>query len=121
MSTNIKVRDSLREVRERMAACVAVVLLSVDALNPIKAVCGLFGVNSAWVAAASVAAMISILYANIFELSYFMTKLFFYSILSIFFSSMEILGQENVPDWDSATRPTSPPRSSASCRPAPPD
>jgi glycerol-3-phosphate O-acyltransferase/dihydroxyacetone phosphate acyltransferase len=98
MSTNIKVRDSLREVRERVTACVAVVMLSVDALNPVKAVCGFFGFSSWWFAVAAVGAMVSILYANFFELSYFMTKLFFYSILSIFFSSMEILGKENVPD-----------------------
>jgi glycerol-3-phosphate O-acyltransferase/dihydroxyacetone phosphate acyltransferase len=35
--------------------------------------------------------------ANVKELTYFSVKVFFHSILNIFFSSMEVLGRENVP------------------------
>ena len=76
MSTNIKVNHQLREVRERVFGCIAIVMLSVDTLNPIKAVCGAFGWNSVWVAFVAIAAMISLLYANLYELSYFFCKVF---------------------------------------------
>jgi glycerol-3-phosphate O-acyltransferase/dihydroxyacetone phosphate acyltransferase len=36
--------------------------------------------------------------ANAKELVYFSVKVFFHSILSIYFSSMEVLGRENIPD-----------------------
>jgi len=39
-----------------------------------------------------------IVYANGKEVAYFSTKIFFHSILSIFFSSIEILSKENIPE-----------------------
>jgi glycerol-3-phosphate O-acyltransferase/dihydroxyacetone phosphate acyltransferase len=42
-------------------------------------------------------AFVFIVFANIKELMYFSVKVFSYSILTIFFSSMEVLGRENIP------------------------
>jgi hypothetical protein len=72
--TNIKVKHQLREVRERVAGCMAIIMLSVDSLNPIKAISGAFGWNSIWFAVVALFAMMSVLLANLFELSYFLTK-----------------------------------------------
>lgn len=40
----------------------------------------------------------SIVYANAHDLIYFFVKVFLHSILSIFFSSVEVLGKQNIPD-----------------------
>jgi len=90
----------------------------------VKIICSIIHVDSFWVAWLSVFAFIIILSANAQELIYFMTKVraprrqfnphpqhlcsflrlcetflqvFFHSILSIFFSSMEVIGKQNVP------------------------
>ena len=86
MSTNIKLYQ-LREVRERVFGCLAIVMLSVDTLNPIKAVCGAFGWNSGWVAVVAIAAMISLLYAYLYELSYFFCKVIKFVLFFVFLIS----------------------------------
>lgn len=51
-----------------------------------------------WVAILSLLLGLVIVYANGKEVAYFSTKIFFHSILSIFFSSIEILSKENIPE-----------------------
>lgn len=93
----VEVKTPLREVRFRVSACLACVMLSIDSLNPIKVITSIIGLNPNWVGGISLFVFCGILYVNASELMYFMTKVFFHSILMTFFSSMEVLGKENIP------------------------
>jgi glycerol-3-phosphate O-acyltransferase / dihydroxyacetone phosphate acyltransferase len=72
-------------------------MLSVDWLNPASLVAEVFNFSREYIAVASTFAFFSILYANAGELSYYVCKMFFQNILNIFFSSIEVLGRENIP------------------------
>lgn len=91
------VKSPLREVRVRVAMIFAVLMLSCDALNPIKIITDVFGINHWFFFFVSLFYLVSMLISNAQELTYFSLKVFFHSILSIFFSSMEVLGTENIP------------------------
>jgi len=93
-----EVKSPLREVRLRVAVCFAMIMLSSDSLNPVKLVCGVTGINTLWCTILFSILFLVILSANAKELTYFMTKVFMHSIFSIFFSSMEVLGRENIPE-----------------------
>mmetsp|Transcript_3410 Transcript_3410/g.5311 ORF Transcript_3410/g.5311 Transcript_3410/m.5311 type:complete len:291 (-) Transcript_3410:1420-2292(-) len=95
MSNSVK--TPLREVRLRVAVSFTIIMLAHDSLNPVKVLCSIIGLNSSWVGYASALTFLVIISANSKELTYFMTKTFFHSILSIFFSSMEVLGKQNIP------------------------
>jgi len=91
------VKTPLREIRLRVAACVVVLMFSVESLNPVKVFCSAFGISQSWIAIISSVACAIIIATNAQDLIYFMTRVFFHSILSIFFSSMEVLGKQNIP------------------------
>lgn len=96
MST--EVRTPLREVRLRVAVSFALIMLSSDSLNPVKVLCGIFNIDTLWATIVFVLVFIGIISANAKELTYFCMKVFFHSILSIFISSMEVLGKQNIPE-----------------------
>ncbi len=48
-------------------------------------------------ATSSLLVLAGLLYANAHDLIYFCVKVFFHSVLSIFFKSMEVLGKQNIP------------------------
>eukprot|EP01035_Chromulina_nebulosa_P054616 gene54616-74837_t len=96
--SSTEVRTPLREVRLRVAVCFSLIMLSSDALNPVKVLCDIFGIETFWATVVLVVAFIGIISANAKELTYFFMKVFFHSILSIFISSMEVLGKQNIPE-----------------------
>jgi glycerol-3-phosphate O-acyltransferase/dihydroxyacetone phosphate acyltransferase len=63
----------------------------------VKFACHALGVPQVWVSYAAIAALLAALYANANDLVYFFVKVFFHSVLSIFFTSMEMLGMNNIP------------------------
>lgn len=91
------IKSPLREVRVRVAMIFTVLMLSCDALNPIKIFSDVLGINPWFFFSISIFYLVSILISEGAELTYFSLKVFFHSILSIFFSSMEVLGRENIP------------------------
>lgn len=92
-----QINTPLREVSLRSTACAAIVMLSLDPLNPVKIFCTVTGVSAIWVAVVAGIAFLYILLVNASELLYFIVKVFFHSILSIFFKSMEVIGRQNIP------------------------
>lgn len=97
MSAN-EVKTPLREVRFRIIMCCAVAFLALDAINPVKVICEILGVSTFWVALFALIYIGVVSYSNATELVYFMVKVFFHSLLSIFFSSVEVLGKQNIPE-----------------------
>lgn len=76
---------------------VVVAMLSVDWLNPVKFVCRTTGLNPILVSLVAVAGFGALLASNIEEVVHAGAMVFFRSILSIFFSSVEVIGLDNVP------------------------
>lgn len=63
-------------------------------INPIKIFLHVFPVISPWhVAVLSLACMIYIFLSDVKNMLYFMVKIFFHSILSIFFRNVEVIGR----------------------------
>lgn len=93
-----EVKTPLREVRWRFFTCAAIICLSVDDLNPVKILLSMVpGMDGRYIAALACVFFLTLLYANASELVYFCVKVFFHSTLSIYFSSMEFIGLENIP------------------------
>ena len=90
---------SFRETRIRFMACIGVLCLSIDALNPIKVLSSVAGIPELgnYVSIFVCAFAANLLYANAKDFTYYSVKIFFTSILNIFFSSIEVLGRENIP------------------------
>lgn len=93
-----RVKASLREIRLRVAACIALICLSVDDLNPVKVVCSILQLDTNWVALVTLGWVLTLIYANANDLIYFSVKIFLQSIGSIFFSSIEVVGRQNIPE-----------------------
>jgi glycerol-3-phosphate O-acyltransferase/dihydroxyacetone phosphate acyltransferase len=89
-----------RETRMRLMALIGVLMLSIDAINPVKvlgSILQLGDVLGTYVAMGALGFALNLIYANAKEFAYFSTKVFFTSIMNIFFSSIEVLGRENIP------------------------
>lgn len=96
--TSTEVKTPLREVRLRVALSFTLFLMANDTLNPVKVICNMIGLDNYWASAMFLVVFLGIVIANAKELSYFSVKVFFHSIMSIFFSSMEVLGRQNIPE-----------------------
>jgi glycerol-3-phosphate O-acyltransferase/dihydroxyacetone phosphate acyltransferase len=84
--------------KAQLAFFYIVVLLSLDMLNPVKIFLHVFPAIKSWhIATFAIACMSYIFIVNLRELLYFATKVFFHSILSIFFNDVTVVGRENIP------------------------
>lgn len=65
--------------------------------SPVKVVCNLLDIPTQWVAVSSFVLLVYLIGNHIEDVFYFSVKIFFHSILSIFFASVEVVGVDNVP------------------------
>ncbi|CAM9795140.1 unnamed protein product, partial [Discosporangium mesarthrocarpum] len=65
--------------------------------SPVKLVAGALGVGSSLFAAPLAVLLVSLLVANLADIAYFAVRIFFNSIVSIFFNKVEIIGSSNIP------------------------
>jgi len=91
----MKIRPS--DPMGHIAFLCVVILLSIDTINPVKIISGVLGIPSYLIAIPCCCVLGYIVTHEINEIIYFSIRIFFSSILSIFFSSIEIVGRENVP------------------------
>jgi hypothetical protein len=78
--------NDLDFTKTQLAVYFAVFLLSVDTLNPVKVLCHVVPALERWyIASLSVALMVYVFFTQFKQLLYFAIKIFFHSILSIFF------------------------------------
>jgi len=75
----------------------AILMLAVDRLNPIKFVCDTLDVPTEYFAYPVVALLLYTIVTNASSIIYYATKIFFVSIISIFFREIDVIGRENVP------------------------
>ncbi|GKY95980.1 hypothetical protein MPSEU_000558500 [Mayamaea pseudoterrestris] len=86
--------------KTQLALLLVVLFLAVDDINPIKLVLTVFPEILPWhIASVSLILIVYIFVSDIKELVYFGLKVFFKSILSIFFRQVEIVGRENIPRY----------------------
>lgn len=83
-------KTPLREIRLRLFGCAVICLLSFDVINPVKICSEVLDIHTGWFFLISLLFSVSIVWGNVNDLVYFFTKIFFKSILSIFFSSIEV-------------------------------
>mmetsp|Transcript_24282 Transcript_24282/g.38100 ORF Transcript_24282/g.38100 Transcript_24282/m.38100 type:complete len:663 (-) Transcript_24282:87-2075(-) len=77
-----------------------IVLLSLDVLNPVKIFLHVFPAIAPWhIASLAIGCMVYTFIVNLRPLIYFSTKVFFHSILSIFFNDVQVVGRENIPKY----------------------
>ncbi len=77
-----------------------IVLLSLDVLNPVKIFLHVFPAIQPWhIASLAIGCMVYTFIMNLRPLIYFSTKIFFHSILSIFFNDVQVVGRENIPKY----------------------
>lgn len=77
-----------------------IILLSLDIFNPVKIFLHVFPAIAPWhVASVAIICMIYTFITNLRELLYFAVKIFFHSVLSIFFNDVQIVGKENIPSY----------------------
>ncbi|CAK4919313.1 unnamed protein product [Aphanomyces euteiches] len=72
-------------------------MLSMDFLNPIKALSAFLGLDSHVFGWLNFLVLLGVLYNNLSDVMYFCVRIFLNSVLSIFFKSIEIVGKDNVP------------------------
>lgn len=84
--------------KTQIAVFYVILLLSTDSLNPIKILLHVFPQISPWhVSSLSIAVMVYVFVSEMKQMLYFCVKLFFHSILSIFFRDVAIIGKQNIP------------------------
>lgn len=84
--------------KTQLAVFFVIVLLAWDEINPVKTFLHVFPAVQNWhVVGVSIVLMLYIFISDIKALTYFGLKIFFHSILSIFFRSVAVVGREHIP------------------------
>jgi hypothetical protein len=87
-------------IKTQLAVLAIVLCLAVDTINPVKIFMHVFPQIVPWhIATLCVSIMVYIFVSELKTLLYFAVKVFFHSILSIFFKDVEVVGLQNVPRY----------------------
>ena len=92
--------SELDATRAKLGLLTVIIFLAIDAINPVKMFLHVFsqyGVQPWHIASLSLALCIYIFISEMKALLYFAVKIFFHSILSIFFREVEVIGVDNIP------------------------
>jgi glycerol-3-phosphate O-acyltransferase/dihydroxyacetone phosphate acyltransferase len=83
--------------RSQGAVLLACIMMSVDALNPIKVICGVFNMPSSFAAYPFAIMLFYLVSSQLSELTYYGMRVFFMCIMSIFFTKIDVIGHSNIP------------------------
>lgn len=90
-------REVFNDVWSQFLALSLLLALSVDSLNPVKAVSGFVGVPPYYWGVVSFAMMLGVLWHHIGDAIYRSARVFLNSVLSISFKSIDVVGLDNIP------------------------
>ncbi|KAG7389684.1 hypothetical protein PHYPSEUDO_009845 [Phytophthora pseudosyringae] len=90
-------KEVLNDTWTQFLALCLLLMLSVDSLNPIKAVSKFLGLPSYYWGLLAVGMTLGLLFHNAADVIYRSTRVFLNSILSISFKSVDLIGLDNVP------------------------
>jgi len=86
--------------KTQLAVFFVIFLLAVDSVNPVKIFLHVFPQVAPWqIASLCILLMVYVFISEMKQLLYFSVKIFFHSILSIFFREVSIVGAENIPHY----------------------
>jgi len=86
--------------KTQLAVFYVILLLAVDSINPVKIFLHVFPNVAPWhVALTTIMLMLYVFVSEMKQLLYFTVKIFFHSILSIFFREVSIVGKQNIPQY----------------------
>jgi len=99
------VRNSLMTeldtTKSQLSVLIVALLLTVDTINPVKIFLHVFhpliGLEAWHLSSAFIFLLFYISFTEVTELLYFSVRIFFHSVLSIFFSQVEVIGMDNIP------------------------
>mmetsp|Transcript_27083 Transcript_27083/g.42048 ORF Transcript_27083/g.42048 Transcript_27083/m.42048 type:complete len:656 (-) Transcript_27083:398-2365(-) len=95
-----RMMSELDATRAKLALFTVIILLAVDTVNPIKIFMHVFPIVQPWhIASICVVVCLYIFISEMKELLYFAVKVFFHSILSIFFREVDVIGLDNIPKY----------------------
>uniref|UniRef100_K3WVL3 Phospholipid/glycerol acyltransferase domain-containing protein n=1 Tax=Globisporangium ultimum (strain ATCC 200006 / CBS 805.95 / DAOM BR144) TaxID=431595 RepID=K3WVL3_GLOUD len=90
-------KEVLSDVWMQFFVLCLLMALSVDSLNPIKAISGFLGVPSFYWGFLYFIMMLMLIWNNLADVIYRSTCVFLHSVLSISFKSIEVVGLDNIP------------------------
>jgi glycerol-3-phosphate O-acyltransferase/dihydroxyacetone phosphate acyltransferase len=86
--------------KTQLAVFFSILILAVDSINPIKIFQHVFPIVATWhIATLSIILMLYVFISEMKQLLYYTVKIFFHSILSIFFREVNIIGHQNIPRY----------------------
>lgn len=86
--------------KTQLALFFVILLLAVDSINPVKIFLHVFPSVKAWhIASLSMLLIVYVFISEMKDILYFSVKIFFHSILSIFFREVQIIGKDNIPRY----------------------
>ncbi|EQC30752.1 hypothetical protein SDRG_11512 [Saprolegnia diclina VS20] len=88
---------SVDDLTLQISALCLLLMMSMDAINPVKAVCSFLGIDPYTIGWLNLLVLLGVLYYNLSDVLYFCIRIFLNSVLSIFFKSIEIVGKDNIP------------------------
>jgi len=90
--------SELDATKSQLAVLTVILFLACDSINPVKVFLHVFPVIKVWeIATACVLIFLYIFISELKEILYFSVKVFFHSILSIFFRDVQVIGVDNIP------------------------
>ncbi|KAF0689103.1 Aste57867_19375 [Aphanomyces stellatus] len=87
----------LNDLSQQIVAIVLIIMLSMDIINPVKAICSYLGLDPSVIGVLHILLLLGLLYNNMSDVLYFCIRVFLTSIISIFFKSIQIVGKDNIP------------------------
>ncbi|OQS03655.1 glycerol-3-phosphate O-acyltransferase [Thraustotheca clavata] len=88
---------SVDDLTLQISALCLLMMMSMDAINPVKALSSFLGIDPYTVGWINLLVLFGVLYNNLSDVLYFCIRIFLNSVLSIFFKSIEIVGKDNIP------------------------
>ncbi|OQR81084.1 glycerol-3-phosphate O-acyltransferase [Achlya hypogyna] len=88
---------SVDDLTLQITALCLLMMMSMDAINPVKAICSFLGIDPYTIGWLNLLVLLGVLYYNLSDVLYFCIRIFLNSVLSIFFKSIEIVGKDNIP------------------------
>eukprot|EP00545_Synedropsis_sp_CCMP1620_P011222 CAMPEP_0119011040 /NCGR_PEP_ID=MMETSP1176-20130426/5410_1 /TAXON_ID=265551 /ORGANISM="Synedropsis recta cf, Strain CCMP1620" /LENGTH=651 /DNA_ID=CAMNT_0006963799 /DNA_START=183 /DNA_END=2138 /DNA_ORIENTATION=+ len=86
--------------KTQLAVFAGILVLAVDSINPVKIFLHVFPTVAPWhVATVTIALMTYVFISEMKALLYFSVKVFFNSIVSIFFRTVDVVGRDNIPPY----------------------
>lgn len=92
-----KKHSYLEDIFVQGALLIFLLMLSLDAINPVKAFSSFLHIPSSYFAPIFGFGLITLIYTNVYDVVYYCVRVFLHSILTITFKTIEIVGADNIP------------------------